>query len=195
VLSLFKLEGQQRSAFELRTGLMSLLSIAAGKVFAACLPLAITKPCLEQEWGAMPDRSTQLKDFHAKVQRELQQNKYATMRRSDIVGYASIAAPVTNWTGDVKFVLSVVGSHTTLNTEPGTPHVQALLEAAGRASVLLGGTSRLWRTRPSNGGTFVMCSGLKDSTPFASVSAPKSAPASLEIRTASTDSGDINGTK
>ncbi|WP_233838768.1 IclR family transcriptional regulator domain-containing protein [Paraburkholderia sp. ZP32-5] len=74
------------------------------------------------------------------VQRELQQNRYATMHRSDISGYASIAAPIRDWTGDVKFAISLVGSHTILDTEPGTPHVQSLLEATARATRLLGGT-------------------------------------------------------
>lgn len=141
VLSLFKLEGQQQGAFELRTGLMSLLSTAAGKVFAACLPLAVTRPFLEREWDAAKGRSGTPDDFCEEVQHELQRNQYATMRRSDISGYASIAAPVSNWTGDVKFVVSLVGSHTILDTEPGTPHVRALLESAARATSLLGGTS------------------------------------------------------
>jgi DNA-binding IclR family transcriptional regulator len=130
VLSLFKLEGQQRGAFELRTGLMSLLSTAAGKVFAACLPLAVTKPFLGQEWTKGEQRVGEIDAFR---------NGYATMRRSDIAGYASIAAPVTNWSGDVKFVMSLVGSSTVLDTEPGSMHVVALLEATARATALLGG--------------------------------------------------------
>lgn len=143
VLSLFKLEGQQRGAFELRTGLMSFLSTAAGKVFAACLPLPVTMPFLEQEWAAAKQRKGTLEDFYAEAKQELQQNGYARMLgRLDLSGYASIAAPVSNWTGDVKFVLSLVGSHTILDTEPGTPHVVALLQAAARSTSLLGGTSR-----------------------------------------------------
>jgi DNA-binding IclR family transcriptional regulator len=139
VLSLFKLEGQQRGAFELRTGLMSLLSTAAGKVFAACLPLAVTKPFLGQEWTKGEQRVGEIDAFHVDVMSELQRNGYATMRRSDIAGYASIAAPVTNWSGDVKFVMSLVGSSTVLDTEPGSMHVVALLEATARATALLGG--------------------------------------------------------
>lgn len=142
VLSLFKLEGQQRGAFELRTGLMSLLSTAAGKVFAACLPIAVTQPFLEQELTSRNTGADATADFYAEVRRELQQHGYATMRRSDIAGYASIAAPVTNWTGDVKFVLSLVGSDAVVDTEPGSTHVVALLDAAARATALLGGRSR-----------------------------------------------------
>ncbi|WP_114810362.1 IclR family transcriptional regulator [Paraburkholderia kururiensis] len=142
VLSLFKLEGQQRGAFELRTGLMSLLSTAAGKVFAASLPLAVTRPFLEQELASRKAGGDAIETFHADVMHELQANGYATMRRSDIAGYASIAAPVINWTGDVKFVISLVGADTVLDFEPGSKHVVALLESAARATALLGGRPR-----------------------------------------------------
>jgi len=142
VLSLFKLEGQQRGAFELRTGLMSLLSTAAGKVFAASLPLAVTRPFLEQELASRKPSGDAIEKFHADVMRELREHGYATMRRSDIAGYASIAAPVVDWTGDVKFVMSLVGSDTVLDLEPGSGHVVALLESADRATALLGGRAR-----------------------------------------------------
>jgi DNA-binding IclR family transcriptional regulator len=142
VLSLFKLEGQQRGAFELRTGLMPLLSTAAGKVFAACLPAAVTTPFLEQELTSGKVSGDTVEEFRARVKRELQDYGYATMRRSDIAGYASIAAPVMNWTGDVKFVVSLVGSDTRLDMDPGSPHVVALLDTAARATSLLGGAAR-----------------------------------------------------
>jgi len=147
VSSLFKLEGQQRDAFELRTGMMSMLATAAGKVFAACLPVTVTRPFLEEEWSNAKGRWGEIEDFYMEVQREMQRHGYATMRRSDISGYASIAAPISDWTGDVKFVISLVGSHTILDAEPGTPHVQALLEATARATAPLGGTTDFTKNR------------------------------------------------
>src|SRR6201984_1474828 len=49
-ISLFKQDGDQRGAFEFRTGLIPMLSSAAGKIYAARLPPTLTTHLIEQEW-------------------------------------------------------------------------------------------------------------------------------------------------
>ena len=52
-LSLFKQDGDQRGAFEFRTGLIPMLGTAAGKIYAARLPPNLTSHLIEREWGAV----------------------------------------------------------------------------------------------------------------------------------------------
>src|ERR1700722_18681472 len=48
-ISLFKQDGDQRGAFEFRTGLIPMLT-AAGKIYAARMPRNLTTNLIEQEW-------------------------------------------------------------------------------------------------------------------------------------------------
>jgi hypothetical protein len=48
---------------------------------------------------------------------------------------------VRDWTGEVKFALSVVGSRTTLEVKPSSASVKALLESSQRATIALGGAA------------------------------------------------------
>lgn len=141
VLSLFKQDGDLRGAFEMRTGLIPLTSTAAGKVFVACLPLSVTQPFSVEELNEQAHAKTDPAAFHEEAVRELERKKYATLHRADMSGYASIAAPIFDFTGQLRFAISLVGSRTTLQTERGSPHVTALLESAARATVALGGTT------------------------------------------------------
>ena len=138
-VSLFKQDGEHRGAFEMRTGLIPLLKTAAGKVFAACLSEPATAQLIEQELKGEPSAT----DFRADALRELQRKKYSTVLRADMSGYASMAAPVWDWNGEIRFAISLVGSRSTLLTERGSAHVQALLESAARATAGLGGVSPL----------------------------------------------------
>jgi DNA-binding IclR family transcriptional regulator len=136
-VSLFKQDGDIRSSFEMRTGLIGVMSTAAGKVFVSSLPLSETRRLLVQE-----ARSTaaDYQSFRANAERELEARGYVTMERADGSGYASIAAPVRDWSGEIKFALSVVGSRSTLETKPSSAAVKALLESTARATAALGGT-------------------------------------------------------
>jgi len=58
-----------------------------------------------------------------------------------MTGYTSMAAPVWDWRGEVKFAISLVGSRTTLQFDRASAHVQALLESAARATAAIGGAS------------------------------------------------------
>ena len=140
VLSLFKQDGDLRGAFEMRTGLIPLISTAAGKIFMACLPLSVTQAVAQAELKDLPNGAISPAAFRDEVQRELQRKKYATIHRADLSGYASIAAPIYDFTGQVRFTISLVGTRATLQTERGSAHVKALLESAARATATLGGS-------------------------------------------------------
>ena len=131
-VSLFKQEGEWRSALELRTGLLSMTSTAAGKVFAACMPQAVTRPLLAREPHAVAG-------FAAAARRELADAGYVSVRRDDGTGYVSAAAPIWDWSGEVRFALSIIGAQSTLPIGPGSAAVAALLAGAGRATLALGG--------------------------------------------------------
>jgi len=137
-VSLFKQDGEPRGAFEIRTGLIRLVSTAAGNVFVACLAPAATQRLIEEESRAS-GASLSADDFRAEAQQELHRKKYATVLRADMTGYTSMAAPVWDWHGEVKFAISLVGSRTTLQFDRASAHVQALLESAARATAAIGG--------------------------------------------------------
>jgi DNA-binding IclR family transcriptional regulator len=138
-LSLFKQDGELRGAFEMRTGLIALLATAAGKVFIGGLPQATTARQLRQE-AAGP--GIDAASFQQEARQALERDGYVSLQRSDGTGYVSIAAPVRDWNGEIRFALSLVGSRTTLDTTKKSAHVRALLESAGRATAALGGTPR-----------------------------------------------------
>jgi DNA-binding IclR family transcriptional regulator len=140
-LSLFKLDGRFQGAFELRTGLIPLLNTAAGKVFVAALPLATTRPLIRREIDNGHTALSTVEELHAEAKRELERKKYMTVQRGDMSGYVSIAAPVRDWSGEVRFAISLIGARTLLQTERTAIHVKALLQSAERATAQLGGPS------------------------------------------------------
>jgi len=139
VLSLFKQDGDLRGAFEIRTGLISLIATAAGKVFMAYLPLRVTEKHAQRELSDMRLTKTTPAELHDEVQRELQRKKFATITRADLSGYTSIAAPIFDLSGQIRYAISLIGTRATLSIQKGSPHVKALLHSAQRATAALGG--------------------------------------------------------
>ncbi|WP_181832858.1 IclR family transcriptional regulator [Bosea caraganae] len=137
-VSLFKEEGEVRGAFEMRTGLIGLLGTAAGKIYIASLPTVETRRQLQDEALAL---SLDPEVLRAEAERQLASQGYVSFERADGTGYASIAGPVRDWSGGVKFTLSVVGWSGALNMKPSGPHVNALLKSCTRATIALGGTA------------------------------------------------------
>lgn len=143
-MSLFKQEGDWRSALELRTGLLSITATAAGKVFAACLAEAVTLPLIEREQGMAAGHGRKLPNARAFVEAaraEIREAGYAVLRRDDGTGYASAAAPIRDWSGTVRFALSVIGSQGSLGTQRDDAEIQALLACTARATAALGGAA------------------------------------------------------
>ncbi|MCK1710413.1 hypothetical protein IVA83_15325 [Bradyrhizobium sp. 143] len=138
-LSLFKQDGDQRGAFEFRTGLIPMLGSAAGKIYAARLPPNMTSHLMEQEWSAVFGGKPEPSKFRDDAVRELKRKGYTTITRSDLDGYVSIAAPIVDWNGDVRFTLSLAGTRASMKIEPTSDQVKALLNSASRATLALGG--------------------------------------------------------
>jgi DNA-binding IclR family transcriptional regulator len=138
-ISLFKRDGDQRGAFEFRTGLIPMLTSAAGKIYAARLPPNLTAHLIEQEWGAVFGGKADVGKFREDATRELKRRGYTTIARSDLSSYVSIAAPVLDWNGDLRFTLSLAGTRASMNAEPTSEQVKSLLASASRATLALGG--------------------------------------------------------
>jgi DNA-binding IclR family transcriptional regulator len=138
-LSLFKQDGDQRGAFEFRTGLIPMLSSAAGKIYAARLPPNLTAHLITQEWEAVFGGKVDAAKFREDASRELKRKGYTTIVRSDVAGYVSIAAPIVDWNGDVRFTLSLAGTRASMKVEPSSDQVKALLASAASATQALGG--------------------------------------------------------
>ena len=138
-ISLFKQDGDQRGAFEFRTGLIPMLASAAGKIYAALLPTNMTTHLIEREWDAVFGRKVDVGKFREDAARELKRRGYITIVRSDLSGYVSIAAPVLDWNGDVRFTLSLAGTRASMKVEPSSDHVKALRNSAAGATQALGG--------------------------------------------------------
>lgn len=138
-LSLFKQDGDQRGAFEFRTGLIPMLSSAAGKIYAARLAANLTAHLITQEWDAVFGGKVDAGKFRDDASRELKRKGYTTIVRSDLTGYVSIAAPVLDWNGDVRFTLSLAGTRASMTIEPSSDQVKALLASAANATQALGG--------------------------------------------------------
>jgi DNA-binding IclR family transcriptional regulator len=138
-VSLFKQDGDQRGAFEFRTGLIPMLSSAAGKIYAARLPTTMTTHLIEREWGAAFGSKVNAEKFREDAARELKRKGYTAIVRSDLSGYVSVAAPVLDWNGDVRFTLSLAGTRAAMKIESSSDHVKALLNSAIRATRALGG--------------------------------------------------------
>ena len=138
-VSLFKQDGDQRGAFEFRTGLIPMLTSAAGKIYAARLPASLTARLIEREWSAVFGGKPDADKFREDARRELKRRGYTTIVGSDLTGYVSIAAPVLDWNGDVRFTLSLAGTRASMKTEPTSDQVRSLLDSASRATRALGG--------------------------------------------------------
>jgi DNA-binding IclR family transcriptional regulator len=138
-ISLYKQDGDQRSAFEFRTGLIPMLTSAAGKIYAARLPANLTLHLIEQEWSSVFGGKADIGKFRDDASRELKRRGYTTIVRSELSGYVSIAAPVLDWNGDLRFTLSLAGTRASMKTEPMGEHAKSLLTSASRATHALGG--------------------------------------------------------
>jgi DNA-binding IclR family transcriptional regulator len=138
-ISLSKQDGDQRGAFEFRTGLIPMLGSAAGKIYAARLPPSLTTHLIEQEWSAVFAGKPDVGKFREDAARELKRRGYTTIARPDLNGYVSIAAPILDWNGDVRFTLSLAGTRASMKVEPSSDQVKALLDSASSATRALGG--------------------------------------------------------
>jgi DNA-binding IclR family transcriptional regulator len=143
-VSLFKQEGATRSILELRTGLIPLVTTAAGRLFIACLQPARTDDLIGRELTA--EQGATPASLREEAIAELRNCGFTTVHRADL-GYVSVAAPIWDRDGELRFAISLIGTPATLNTAVEGNEVKALLESAVRATVALGG--KVLRPPPS----------------------------------------------
>ncbi len=135
-VSLFKQEGETRSIVELRTGLIPLVTTAAGKLFVACLQASRTDDLIaremvnEREWSQAAIREEAITELR---------NLGVTMVHRGNLGYVSVAAPIWDRDGNLQFAISLIGTPATLDTDINGSAIKALLESAVRATTALGG--------------------------------------------------------
>ncbi|MBP1093756.1 hypothetical protein [Bradyrhizobium diazoefficiens] len=77
--------------------------------------------------------------FRDDAARELKRKGYTSIARSDLTSYVSIAAPTVDWNGDLRFTLSLAGTRASMQVEPSSDQVKALLASASSATRALGG--------------------------------------------------------
>jgi DNA-binding IclR family transcriptional regulator len=94
---------------------------------------------IEQEWDENFDGKPDVDKFREDAARELRRRGYTSIVRSDLSGYVSIAAPILDWNGDVRFTLSLAGTRASMKIEPSSDYVKALLDSASSATQALGG--------------------------------------------------------
>jgi DNA-binding IclR family transcriptional regulator len=80
-ISLFKQDGDQRGAFEFRTGLIPMLTSAAGKIYAARLPASLTTHLIDREWSSVFGGKPDARKFSEDARRELKRKGYTTIVR------------------------------------------------------------------------------------------------------------------
>jgi DNA-binding IclR family transcriptional regulator len=135
-VSLFKQEGEPRSILELRTGLIPLVTTAAGKLFIACLQPAQTDELIGRELSSGPAGTPA--SLREEAIAELRKCGFTTVHRADL-GYVSVAAPIWDRDGALRFAISLIGTSATLSTDIDGTEVKALLDSAVRATTALGG--------------------------------------------------------
>lgn len=137
-VSLFKQDGDARSVLELRTGLIPLVTTSAGRLFIGCLPSDRTNHLILRELPATGKRVITPETLREEALNELRSTGYTTALRVDL-GYVSVAAPIWDRDGELRFAISLMGTPATLSTDSGGLHISALLESADRATTTLGG--------------------------------------------------------
>lgn len=137
-VSVFIQRTDDDGGFEFRSGLIPMLRSAAGRLAAAYLPDAMTLELIEQEMashGVAGDPAA----FVADARADVLPRGYARFAH-DTPSHYALAAPV--WTGDdrLAFTLSIVA--TRIEGGEAEPRcVDALLEGAARASMLIAATA------------------------------------------------------
>lgn len=135
-VSLFKQEGETRSIVELRTGLIPLVTTAAGKLFVACLQAGRTDELIARELPAgQEERQAAIRE---EAIAELHEFGFTTVHLGNL-GYVSVAAPIWDRDGNLQFAISLIGTPATLDTDIRGSAMKALIESGVRATTALGG--------------------------------------------------------
>ncbi|HHW63335.1 MAG TPA: IclR family transcriptional regulator [Rhodocyclaceae bacterium] len=139
---------------------LSLLSSAAGRVFAAWLPEQQTEALLRAEIdsGRAPEGIASMADAR-RLLAEVRREGVAVMSQGYFArGVEAAAAPVFNFKNEITMSIAVVGVEGTLDLGPGSPALAALKAACSTLSARLGATV----TPPGEAGGGVADAGAED---------------------------------
>jgi DNA-binding IclR family transcriptional regulator len=98
-------------------------------------------PLIEREAAAARVAGMTAAAFVEAAREEMRRDGFVVVRRHDGTGYVSAAAPAWDWSGTMRFALSIIDSESALATESGSAHMAALLGCASAGTAALGGIS------------------------------------------------------
>lgn len=136
-------DGQEQVYINTRVGTVySITGTASGMAFAAHLSDAEVRSAIELERGEPLGyrRVGRARGFEA-VREELaaiRKTGYATIFPNPAAGISAIASPVIDHTGEVRMVMTLIGTEANPGLKPGSAACEALLTVTGRMSFELG---------------------------------------------------------
>lgn len=136
-------DGQEQVYINTRVGTVySITGTASGMAFAAHQSAAEVRAAIAMERSAAQGyrRVGRARDFDA-IKDELaaiRKNNYATISPNPAAGIAAIASPALDHTGEVRMVLTLIGTEQNPGLKPGSAACEALLTVTRRMSFELG---------------------------------------------------------
>lgn len=136
-------DGQEQVYINTRVGTVySITGTASGMAFAAYQSEAEVRAAIDMERSAPQGyrRVGRARDFDA-IRHELEairKTGYATINPNPAAGISAIASPVIDHAGEVRMVLTLIGTEANPGLKPGSAACEALLTVTGRMSFELG---------------------------------------------------------
>jgi DNA-binding IclR family transcriptional regulator len=146
-----RVDGERIAPLGIRVGsLTPLTHSATGKVFLAYLPRTATRVRVQKELksGASASRDRAVE----RLSNEVRARGMSTNIGGVIPGIAAIAAPVVDYEGALRCVVTVMGQANRLNIGYGTKSARELLATAQHISRSAGFVGDIWHSRKAKGG-------------------------------------------
>ena len=121
--------------------ILPLLFTAAGNIFLAHLPEAMTRPFITREtreWNAQHKGDKMTKTRIAKIRKSVARDGFARAIGLRTPMHANVAAPVFDRDGKLELVITLIGVQGSFDADPGGAPAQALRETAEAVSRKLG---------------------------------------------------------
>lgn len=145
-----RLDGRKIAPLEVRVGaVMPVLTSATGKAFLAWLPRQTTANFVQREMRAAPAAGTPRS--LRQVDRLIAEAHAAGMtsaRGTVVPGILTFAAPIVDFEGAVRCVVTIMGYPGQMNVDPRGATADALRDCARAASRAGGFASDIWKPRP-----------------------------------------------
>ncbi len=139
-----KVDGLWQGSMVVRVGyVLPLLRSSTGRIFHAYLPKNETRKLVENEMNEEKERALAplSKADLEKSATEIRSLGYATSENQVNIGFASVSAPVFDYSQRLAGTLTVLGPSAVLNRDARRNAAHYLLEAAATMCVQMGGTA------------------------------------------------------